>query len=375
MHRTRHGHRRQLVVGLVLLLMALTALPASAGAEPGLPQPSPTPDARLDADARPNTDPLAAHPDADADADADPDPDSLAGADPDPLAGLALPDLATIPGSVRGDFAPDGRASSPAGDPEAPGADGGPSSGPLLPALSDPRMFRGRAFDTCMAPSLDTMRRWRSSKYGAVGVYYGGRGRACRHQPRLGHRWMKGVQRLGWRVLPVYVGSQSPCVVEGPKQTYRIGRHAWRQGVREGRDAVRRARAVGIRPGSPLYLDMEAYKYRQKKCARTTLTFVRGWDRQVRLKGYMPGFYSSADSGVAHMRAAARAGARDLPSVIWFARWHTRPRLAREPVLRGSAWSSRRRIHQYAGNVKERHGGRTLVIDRNLVHAPVARIR
>ncbi|MFC9535352.1 glycoside hydrolase domain-containing protein [Streptomyces sp. NPDC057717] len=355
MHRTRRRRRLKLVVGLVLLLMALTALPASARSGPGLPQPSPT---------------------------SDPHPDPLAGLT---LPDIALPDLATVPGSALGDFAPDGRATGPARAPEAPAAAGGaprvpaaagdPSSEPPLPALSDPRMFRGLAFDTCMAPSLDTMRRWRASKYGAVGVYYGGRGRACPRQPRLGHRWMKGVQRLGWRVLPVYVGSQSPCVVAGPKKAYRIGGNAWSQGVREGRDAVRRARAVGIRPGSPLYLDMEAYKYRQKKCARTTLTFVRGWDRQVRRKGYVPGFYSSADSGVVHMRAAARAGVRDLPSVIWFARWHTRPRLAREPVLRGSAWTSRRRIHQYAGNVKERHGGRTLVIDRNLVHAPVARIR
>ncbi|MFF1686156.1 MULTISPECIES: glycoside hydrolase domain-containing protein [unclassified Streptomyces] len=339
-------------MGLVLFLMALTALPASARTEPGVPRPSPTPDAR---------------------------PDALPGLG---LPGIALPDLATLRdlatlpdsalggASALGDRAP---GLAPAADP-APA--GGPSSSELLLAsLSKPRIFRGLAFDTCMAPSLDTMRRWRASKYGAVGVYYGGRGRACPHQPRLGHRWMRGVQRLGWRVLPVYVGSQSPCMVGGRKKSHRIGRHAWSQGVKEGRDAVRRARAVGIRSGSPLYLDMEAYRDRHKKCARTTLAFVRGWDRQVRAKGYMPGFYSSADSGVRHMQVAARAGVRDLPSVIWFARWHTRPRLSREPVLLRSAWSPQRRIHQYAGNVKERHGGRTLVIDRNLVHAPVARIR
>ena len=53
---------------------------------------------------------------------------------------------------------------------------------------------------------------------------------------------------------------------------------------------------------------MEAYKYRQKKCARTTLTFVRGWDRQVRRKGYVPGFYSSADSGVVHMAGRGAGG-------------------------------------------------------------------
>ncbi|RVU27174.1 DUF1906 domain-containing protein [Streptomyces antnestii] len=327
MHRTRHMHRRKLVVGLVLFLTALTALPAPAWAEPVRHGPGPSGDAHAG-----------------------------------PLSGLGLPDL---------DLS-DAVFDEPATAAAQAGASDDPKS--LLPALSGPRTFRGLAFDTCTAPSLETMRRWRSSKYGAVGVYYGGRARACPHQPWLSHRWMRGVEQLGWRVLPVYVGSQSPCVGAGPKKGYRIGRHPWSQGVREARDAVRRAAAIGIRAGSPLYLDMEAYRYRQTKCARTTLSFVRGWDRQVRGEGYVPGFYSSADSGVRHMRAAARAGVRDLPSVIWFARWHTRPRLAREPVLRRSAWSTQRRIHQYAGNVKERHGGRSLVIDRNLVHAPVARI-
>jgi hypothetical protein len=50
-----------------------------------------------------------------------------------------------------------------------------------------------------------------------------------------------------------------------------------------------------------------------------------------------------------------------------------KPQLAGEPALRRGAWSARR-IHQYAGNVRERHGGRTLLIDRNQMDAPVARI-
>ncbi|MEU7581861.1 DUF1906 domain-containing protein [Streptomyces sp. NPDC041068] len=235
--------------------------------------------------------------------------------------------------------------------------------------------FKGWAFDTCTTQSTDTMRRWRKSSYRAVGIYYGGRGRACKRQPHLNRGWMRAVKRMGWRVLPVYVGSQSPCVVAKNKKGVRIGRHPWSQGKREGRDAVRRAKALGIRRLSPLYLDMEAYTYRKKSCARTTLSFVRAWDREVRRRGYVPGFYSSADSGVRHMEAARRAGVRDLPAVMWFARWHTRPHLYREPALRRHAWHPARRIHQYAGNVKERHGGRTLMIDRNLMHAPVARIR
>ncbi|MBO1336680.1 DUF1906 domain-containing protein [Streptomyces sp. VRA16 Mangrove soil] len=240
------------------------------------------------------------------------------------------------------------------------------------------RTFRGWAFDICQAPPRDTMRRWKRSAYRAVGVYYGGRGRFCRHQRNLSHGWLRAVDRMGWRVLPVYVGSQSPCVGARHKKGLEIGRKPWRQGVREGRDAARRAGALGIRPSSPLYLDMEAYAYGKpgkEGCAHRTLSFVRGWDKEVRRHGYVPGFYSSAGSGVRHMEAARRAGVPDLPSVMWFARWHTRPRLDREPALRRAAWHPERRIHQFAGNVKERHGGRTLVIDKNLVHAPVARIR
>ncbi|NEB76885.1 DUF1906 domain-containing protein [Streptomyces sp. SID14478] len=254
------------------------------------------------------------------------------------------------------------------------GEDGGEATSGSAPWDDRVRTFHGRAFDACTTPSRDTMRRWQTSDYRAVGVYYAGRGRACPHQPALTRSWARAVTRMGWAVLPVYVGSQSPCVGAGHKKGVRIGRHPWGQGKREARDAVRRAGTLGIERHSPLYLDMEDYDYRNRKCADTTLAYVRAWTKEVQRRGYVSGFYSSADSGVRHMEAARRAGVRDLPSVIWFARWHTKPHLYRERALGGNAWHPQRRIHQYAGNVKERHGGRTLVIDRNLVHAPVARI-
>ncbi|WP_399926977.1 DUF1906 domain-containing protein [Streptomyces kanamyceticus] len=300
------------------------------------------------------------------------------------IIGLVLA-LATLTADLTA--SPPGAAASPgparaAADPApveeymglpGPGATGSTAWPARLPA--GVRTFRGRAFDTCIAPSADTLRRWRSSQYRAVGVYYGGRGRACKNQPHLSRSWARAVSRMGWRLLPVYVGSQSPCVIARNKKGVRIGRNPWSQGKREGRDAVRRAKTVGIQTRSPLYLDMEAYAYRKKACARTTLSFVRAWDREVRRFGYVPGFYSSADSGVRHMELSRRAGVRDLPSVMWFARWRVRPHLYREPSLSRAAWNPARRIHQYAGNVRERHGGRTLVIDRNLMHAPVARVR
>ncbi|MFG2718766.1 DUF1906 domain-containing protein [Streptomyces sp. NPDC048416] len=233
--------------------------------------------------------------------------------------------------------------------------------------------FTGGAFDTCNTPSLAVMKAWRSSPYGAVGVYYGGRGRHCQVQHNLSRSWVTQVHQMGWQVLPVFVGSQAPCVYAANKKGVRIGNRPTEQGRSEADEAVGAAQALGMLSGSPLFLDMEAYDVGNAACARTTLDFVRAWNREVRERGYLPGFYSSADSGVRQMEQARQAGVGDLPAVIWFARWHTGPAVYEEQSLREDAWRHQR-IHQYAGDTAETHGGQRLVVDRNQVDAPVARI-
>ncbi|MET7762420.1 DUF1906 domain-containing protein [Streptomyces sp. NPDC005393] len=248
------------------------------------------------------------------------------------------------------------------------------SSAEILP---DPRplgakVFKGWAFDTCHAPSLTTLSAWKNSRYRAVGVYYAGRGRACPSQPNLSVSWMRGVKAMGWHVLPIYVGSQSPCVRNTNKKHVPVGSAPFSQGRKEGKDAVNRAKALAMKKRSALYLDMEAYDLKRTACAATTLSFIRGWNREVRSHGFFPGFYSSAESGVRHVEQARKAGLHDLPSVMWFARWKKKATLYGEPVLPKSAWHPHRRIHQYVGNVDVTHGGRKLRIDRNKVDAPVA---
>ncbi|MFD7663258.1 DUF1906 domain-containing protein [Streptomyces sp. NPDC059788] len=238
-----------------------------------------------------------------------------------------------------------------------------------------PNVFQGWAFDTCKAPSSSTLRAWKASKYRGIGIYFGGRGRACPSQPNLTPDWVRAAHRAGWRLLPLYVGSQAPCVVNQNKRKVTIGGDPVRAGTGEGQDAVRRAKALGIVPGSALYLDMEAYSLRDASCTGRALSYIRAWNRETTRQGYVPGFYSSADSGVRHMERARQAGTRDLPSVMWFARWHSKPNLYGEPELNGKAWRPHGRIHQYAGNVAETHGGRRMIIDRNQVDAPVAVIR
>ncbi|MBT2384447.1 DUF1906 domain-containing protein [Streptomyces sp. ISL-11] len=242
----------------------------------------------------------------------------------------------------------------------------------------DPRaegasIFKGWGIDACQAPPLSTMRAWRDSDYRAIGVYFAGRARACSHQHHLSASWLTGARALGWKFLPIYVGSQSPCVGSDSKRGYLIeDDDPYGQGQDEGREAVDRAAAMGIVSRSPLYLDMEAYDQSDSDCARTTLSFIRGWDSTVRRHGYLAGFYSSASSGVRHMERARRSGTSSLPDVLWFARWQVDPSTDDEPSLARTAWQPHRRIHQYRGNVTETHGGERLTIDRNLVDAPVA---
>ncbi|MFI0977919.1 DUF1906 domain-containing protein [Streptomyces sp. NPDC021093] len=258
----------------------------------------------------------------------------------------------------------------------APSSRPAPSARPAeaKPYSGRPVHFKGWAFDTCEAPSLATMRAWRrASPYRAVGVYFGGRARGCPRQKNLNRQWIKSVDRMGWFLLPVYVGSQAPCVEVKHKRGYAIGSAPWRQGTAEGQDAVRRAKWHGMIPGSTLYLDMEAYDIGNRGCAERTLSFVRAWNREVRKHRYFPGYYSSADSGISHLERARKAGVGDLPTVLWFARWGKKPSVAGEPSLHPRAWAPHRRVHQYAGNVKETRGGHRLNIDRNRVDALVAR--
>lgn len=336
--RRPSGLRRTGVLLVALAsLLAVGVTPALAGADDG-PDPGADsagigwPSTAVDPETNPDNNPEISTPD-----------------------GTAAPDATTDRADDR--FAPQDTADALDTDPRDDGA----------------KIFQGRAFDTCVAPTQSTMRAWNASPYRAVGVYIGGRGRACPVQPNLDREWVGGVTGMGWHLLPLYVGSQAPCVHAEAKRRYAIdARDPAGQGVREGRDAVAQAQALGMAQRSPVYLDMEAYDIGNASCARTTLDFIKGWNREVRRLGYLPGFYSSSTSGVTHLERARAAGEKDLPDVLWFARWQTSPDLAGEPALSRDAWQPHRRIHQYRGNVKETYGGQTVQIDRNQVDAPVA---
>ncbi|MFF4342735.1 DUF1906 domain-containing protein [Kitasatospora sp. NPDC001540] len=251
-------------------------------------------------------------------------------------------------------------------------------------ALSDPlrsrrtplpaEVFTGAGFDACAAPPLETMRAWwGASPYGAVGIYTSGRQRACA-QPRLTAAWVREVRALGWQVIPTHVGRQAPCMKASGKAQRIDPAKAVQQGKEEAAEAVRAVKNLGLRTGTPVYLDIEAYPRGDSACSQAVMDFTVGWTQALHRAGFRSGFYSSTDAGVADLAAAARAGSGPLPDAVWYARWDDRTTTTDGAGRLGDdLWADHARIHQYHGNVQETYGGAALTVDRDQVDGPVAR--
>ena len=175
----------------------------------------------------------------------------------------------------------------------------------VQPPPPPPLIHPLNGFDACTAPTLATMRVWRR-QYTAVGVYIGGANSACAYG-NLSAAWFRSAAAMGWGMLPTYVGPQAPCW--GYQGTVINPGKAAAEGQAAGANAVADARLFGLAPGSPVYYDMEAYDGGQS-CTNAVLTFLGAWDRTVAAKGYLTGVYSSQDSGIDDMQAAAVGRAR-----------------------------------------------------------------
>ncbi|MFJ5774399.1 glycoside hydrolase domain-containing protein [Streptomyces sp. NPDC093094] len=231
------------------------------------------------------------------------------------------------------------------------------------------RTYTGRAFDACTAPSLTAMKAWkRDGFYGGVAVYVGGRNRGCA-QPNLTRSWVKSVDSLGWRVIPLYVGAQPPCQRSGNKERFTAAT-AVSVGASNAADAIAKASALGMKAGSPVYLNMESYDVGDKACNDATLAYVRSFTRTLRAKTYRAGLYGFSSSGA---KAVATAEDRtDLPGNLWYALWDNQETTTRDWPWNPGLYTGHSRAHQYKANSRETRGGHTITVDRNAWDAPVA---
>lgn len=232
--------------------------------------------------------------------------------------------------------------------------------------------FRGKAFDTCTAPSRKAMTAWRSSPYRAVGIYISGRNRACK-QPQLTAAWVADVTAMGWKLLPVNMGLQSPCRDNKAKQPMRSSRAA-AQGTAEAAAAVSAAQALGILQGSPIYADIEPYDPDNASCARAVGTYLDAWTRELHRRGYLSGMYGNLGAALPDAVARYASAAHVRPDAIWMARWDRKTAMKGWALIPDSHWSVRQRVKQYRGDHLEKHGGVRMNIDSDQVDAPVATV-
>lgn len=263
------------------------------------------------------------------------------------------------PGTRRSDPGPPGQ--SPSGDDEPENRAGDLRMRNTVPDLSR-GWASGRGFDTCAAPSLRTMAAWRSA-FSVANIYIGGSARGC-GQHNLTYHWVQAVRRMGYRLIPTYVGLQAPCTAFHNRFT---ARNAAAAGGGSADDAIRAAQRLGLPGWTPIYYDMEAYTGRAR-CRQAVLRFLDAWTRRLELRGYLPGVYSSAATGI---RDLGRARGIAKPRVIWFARWDGKPSVQGRPYVPDSLWVPHRRIKQYRGDHQEQHGGVRLTIDTNEVDGRV----
>ncbi|MER5353254.1 glycoside hydrolase domain-containing protein [Kitasatospora sp. NPDC002551] len=246
-------------------------------------------------------------------------------------------------------------AKSPKSAAQAPSAAQGVTAAPVaLPA--DITNFIGRGFDACAAPSSDLMRAWKTnSPYGAVGIYIGGSAMYC-PQPNLTPDWMQRQAADGWRFMPIYVGRQASRITSPAAD-----------GVTEADNAIAKAAALGLVPGSVLYYDMEAYSTPQY--TTTVLTFLSAWTNRLHERGYRSGVYSSGASGINDI-VKNLGGGYAIPDVLFCANWNGQATTS-DPYIPSGVWVNHERVRQYRADVDETYGGFPLRIDHDILDVAV----
>lgn len=250
-----------------------------------------------------------------------------------------------------------------------------PATSIAYPVSATATRYIGLAFDTCTAPTVAQMTAWKASPYRAIGIYIGGVNRGCA-QPQLTASWVSSVTKLGWRLVPIYMGYQAPCTFR-PNAVKMTVPSAVTQGTSQAADAIAKARALGILPGSAIYGDMEHYNATDTTCRATVLRYLSSWTKEMHRQGYVSAVYAHQDSGARHLAQVYNSTAYARPDAVWIARWDLNSAvttLTNWPLISNRYWLIGQRAKQYRGDHLETYGGVTLNIDNDRFDAPVASV-
>jgi hypothetical protein len=214
--------------------------------------------------------------------------------------------------------------------------------------------YTGLGFDNCGVPTVAELTAWSgaSSPYKALNVYIGGVNAAC--PATVSPSWVQSVTKLGFGIIPTYVGLQSPdpecpCASIEPSK-------ARAEGVAAAEDAVKLMIADGMGKGSPVYDDMEGYT-RNKVDTAAVLAFLRGWTVELHKSGFVSGVYAGAASGITDLVSVYGTSYTE-PDDIWIADWNGEHTVT-SPYVPSKDWAHHQRLHQFSGDVNLSYGGVT----------------
>ncbi len=220
-------------------------------------------------------------------------------------------------------------------------------------------IYTGEGFDTCAAPTTDSMTAWLASPMRSIGVYIGGINRGC-DQPNLTSSWVVAVEGQGWNLVPIYVGLQAPCSGFTNKI---ITAQAASEGTAAADDAAAQAALIGLAPGDPIYFDMESYDDTNTSCVTGVLNFISAWVGELHVKGFIAGMYGGAASGMRDEAAIYQNPSYNTLDDIWNAHWDGVHGVFGDPYFPDTVWPDHQRLHQYAGGHTETWGGVAINID------------
>ena len=256
----------------------------------------------------------------------------------------------------------------------APAATAEPATSVAYPSGASATRYSGLAFDTCTAPPLASVQAWSSSPYRALGVYVSGVNRTCA-QPQLTASWVASVSQLKWRLLPIHKGLQPPCGARPTDSKISTTPATARsQGTAAATEAVTAAKALGMRPGSALYNDIENYSQTDTTCRTAVLTYVSAWTKELHRVGWVSGVYMNLNLGAGQLAAVYTSTGYARPDALWIARYDGVDSLKGWSGVTDSKWAVHQRAKQFRGGHDETYGGVTLNIDTDRLDAPVATV-
>lgn len=226
----------------------------------------------------------------------------------------------------------------------------------------------GYGADSCTAPSESQMRAfWNNTPYSYWGIYIGGSDRACA-QPQLTKAWVSDVTKMGWDLLPIWVGPQNPCTPGQASYFSTNTTTAYKQGKAQALAAYRAWRTLSSATNVPIDYDLEASSTDTATCRAAAKAFINGWVAQMHVApAQAAGVYTSTCAG--HLDDFATIANR--PNFIDGADWDGVPSTGALSCVATNYWIHHQRHKQYQGGHNVTYNRVTLNVDSRCADAQV----